>query len=124
MGRAACGAVMVVALLTQAIRGQQLSGPVSAPKAVLGNPTLQPASSWSRPSAWETLPASPSSMPGSPVPAPYSGSYTTLPRPIYDQTVPSSSEPIGIDTACLDSGNSWLDNLSLFVGLDGSKEPA
>ncbi len=98
-------------------------------RATLGNPLEQPASGPITPTrgtaAVETGPASgDNGSAGS-----FTGSYTTLPRPVSDPVTVAPPGPQLISGTSDGSGatravNGLFDNLSFFAGLDGSKEPA
>jgi hypothetical protein len=112
-------------------------GPALVPMATLGEPQVHlfPAT---RPAAWEQgapprpLPQDAALLvpPGQlPPTATYTGNYTTLPRPLSDAVaVNPSGEPLLLP--CAEAGNppsqtsAWFENMSLFFGFDGSKEPA
>src|SRR5438094_556268 len=119
MARAHCGAVLVISMLAApAVAQGPPTGPVSnagltapAPMATLGEPQAQPAS-----------PAPPGAGTIVQPAGAFTGSYSTLPRPL-GETVPANgpgalpaSWPEG---GCPQGLNPWLDNMSLFIGFDG-----
>src|SRR5262249_33445786 len=78
---------------------------------------------------------SPSAMmllaPTPPLPAssPYAVSHTTLPRPIADAvSVDGAAQPLPVPNPDCENPvrplSTWFENMSLFFGVDGSKEPA
>ena len=149
MVRIYCGAFIALALLTGASAAQGPSlglapVPDETPSrlATLGSPQTAPRpvppTVTHKPSAWEQLPpvtapttppavaptaVAPASFPGGAVP--YSGTHTTLPRPVLDPVaVHRQGQPLVPACTECDKSNHRIDNLSVFVGLDGSKEPA
>lgn len=91
--------------------------PAIAPTAWQNAPPLAPASNTSGSAAVEAPP-----------PSNFTGHYTTLPRPVADAvTVTHPGEPVLPPCPeCLTpptQSSRLFDNFSLFVGLDGSKEP-
>jgi hypothetical protein len=69
--------------------------------------------------------------PTPPLPAssPYAVSHTTLPRPIADAvSVDGAAQPLPVPNPDCENPvrplSTWFENMSLFFGVDGSKEPA
>lgn len=101
-----------------------------------------PGTATPKPSAWEKPPSEPLVLPlslplsapaglSAPTPAPtplgsFTGVHTTLPRPVSSGG-PVDRPELAVDVEfgpCRYHSRSCLDNLSLFAGLDGARQPA
>jgi len=119
MLRFIAGAILALSLLGSRTFAQQIA---PASFATLGGPLDQPQPG-ANPAPTESPPLTPLAPPTE-----FTGSYTTLPRPIADSVslnAPGNPQPIpGVEGAIQPQHEGLFDNLSLFFGLDGSKEPA
>jgi hypothetical protein len=129
MVRGICGAIMVMSMLAHSAAAQPFGiGTTPSPQvpalantspATLGDPRVQTTAGTGQ----ADVPA----LTTSPPTVMFTGSYTTLPRPSADSANPLGDTPL---PSCADAGNlprpirSWFENMSLFAGLDGFKEPA
>ncbi len=126
-------AVLIIAILSQ--RAATQPAPLTpigvpapeviapTPRATLGSPQTQPISGIAAPSSFDNA-SSP--LGTTATGAAFTGSYTTLPRPVSDPVALSPSSTL---KPCAESAppprraESWFENLSIFIGVDGAKEP-